>query len=71
LPTVTAEHRNDSATKALVPPSAHPRTIFERNAKACVDFARRDQRTNCSRSLSVSVNSALGRPVLAILHFNI
>ena len=39
-------------------------TIFDRNAKACADFARRDHRSNCSRSSSLNINSAFGRPVL-------
>src|SRR5215210_1940306 len=67
LPTVAGAQPSRFATVLLSTPSAHANTIFDRSARACDDFARRDQRTNCSRSSSLSTNSALGRPVLAML----
>src|SRR5512144_971612 len=66
LPTVADEQPNRVATVLLSVPSAHASTIRDRNANACADFARRDQRTSCSRSSLVRTNEALGRPVLAI-----
>jgi hypothetical protein len=65
LPTVTGWHRSSAATPLLSTPSAHARTIFERNANACDDFARRAHETSWERSASVNVNMALGRQVLA------
>jgi len=53
----------------LSTPSAQANTIRERNANACADFRRRDQRISCSRSSPVRTNSALGRPVLATPQF--
>src|SRR5450755_3701111 len=67
LPTVTGLHRSCAATLLLSAPSAHAKTIFERNANACDDLARRDHETSWERSASVNVSTALGRPVLAIL----
>ena len=46
LPTVAGEHRRSPATCLLSAPSAHANTMRERNANACADFARRDQRTS-------------------------
>lgn len=65
LPTVAAQPSRP-ATVLLSRPSAHASTIRDRNANACDDFARLDQRTSCARSSSVNTNSALGRPVLGI-----
>ena len=48
----------------IAPGSAQASTIRDRNAKACEDFARRDQRSNVSRSTSDNTRSAFGRPVL-------
>src|SRR5512143_1923226 len=70
LPTVTGLHCNCAATVLLSAPSAHARTIFERSASACDDFARRDHETSCERSASVNINTALGRPVLAMPQSN-
>jgi hypothetical protein len=50
----------------LVAPVAHASTIRHRNANAWELLARRDQRTSVSRSSSVKINGALGRPVLGI-----
>src|SRR5512144_1390285 len=66
VPTVADEQPNRVATVLLSVPSAHASTIRDRNANACADFARRDQRTSCSRSSSVRTNDVFGRPVLAI-----
>ncbi len=66
LPTVAGAQPSRAATVLLSAPSAQASTIFDRSANACADLARRDQRTSCSRSPSLSTNSALGRPVLAI-----
>jgi hypothetical protein len=43
-------------------PSAQASTIFARMANACALVARRDQRASCSRSTSVNVSCAFGRP---------
>jgi len=69
LPTVAATIPSFAATCRLSKPPAHASTIFDRNANDCADFARRDQRNNCSRSSTVNVNSAFGRPVLATTPF--
>jgi hypothetical protein len=42
--------------------------ILDRSASVCADFARRDHNINCSRSASVTTNSAFGRPVRGITH---
>jgi hypothetical protein len=63
--TVPAVTRNCSPTCLLDNPRAHASTIFDRNANACAVYARRDQRVGCSRSASVSTNSAFGRPARA------
>ena len=65
LLTVAATIPSFAATCRLSKPPAHASTISDRNANDCADFARRDQRNNCSRSSSVNLNSAFGRPVLA------
>src|SRR6266516_4698790 len=66
LPTVTGAQRNCSATSLLFAPSAEASTILHRNANAWEDFARLDQRSSVARSSSLSTNSALGLPVLAM-----
>src|SRR6266480_5518551 len=68
VPTVGRVTDNRCATSTLDRPSAHANTIRHRNASTCDDFARRDHRTNVSRSSSVNVNSAFGRPVFGIQH---
>ena len=69
LLTVAGTTPSFAATWVLSMPRAHDNTIFDRSASACADFARRDQRTSCSRSSSVNTNSVFGRPVLAIQPF--
>jgi hypothetical protein len=54
------------ATSLLFAPSAHANTILHRNANAWDVFARLDQRSSVVRSSSLSTNSALGLPVLAM-----
>ena len=66
LPTVTRAHRRSTATLLLSAPSAHTKTILQRNANACDDVARLDHDTSWERSSSVNVSKALGRPVLAM-----
>src|SRR5665648_742453 len=66
LPTVAAAHPSSTATVLLSMPPAHASTIFDRNANACADFARRDHRDSWARSSSVNTSSAFGRPDLAI-----
>lgn len=66
LPTVAPAHPRSAATVLLPAPSGQASTIRERNARACEDFRRRAHRCNCSRSSSVTTNSAFGSPVLAI-----
>ena len=41
-------------------------TILDRNANACADFARRDQRTSAARSSPDSTSPAIGRPTFAM-----
>jgi hypothetical protein len=68
--TVFADTRSSAATCLFdAPGAAHANTILDRNANACADFARRDQRSSCARSASDNVNSAFGRPVLATYQF--
>jgi hypothetical protein len=43
-------------------PSAQAGTIRDRNANACDDECRRDQRTSVSRASSVSSIAAVGDP---------
>jgi hypothetical protein len=50
----------------LVAPVAQASTIRHRRANAWELLARRDQRVSVSRSSSVKLNGAFGRPVLAI-----
>ena len=47
-------------------PSAHFKTIRERNANACEDLRLRSHLTSCSRSESLNSNACLGRPVRAM-----
>ena len=65
LPTVADDTPTSAATCAFVAPSAHARTILQRNAYACVDVAALAPRTNSARSASLTVNKAFGLPVLA------
>jgi hypothetical protein len=65
VPTVCGHTPNSAATCLFAFPSAQPSTIRLRNARACDHFARRDQRSNVSRSSSVNTTSATGRPVRA------
>ena len=46
LPTVSSWVPSLAATSRLASPSAHASTIFDRNARACDDFARRAQRVS-------------------------
>jgi hypothetical protein len=66
LPTVGSDTPSSAATCLFVAPVAHASTIRQRNANAWELLARRDQRTSVSRSSSVKINGAFGRPVLAI-----
>jgi hypothetical protein len=66
FPTVAAAHPSCTAAVLLSTPAAHASTIRDRNASACADFRRRDQRSNCSCSSSVRTSSVLGRPVRGI-----
>jgi hypothetical protein len=50
LPTVAGTFPNLATACVLFNPSAQANTIFDRNASDGADFARRDQRSNCSRS---------------------
>jgi hypothetical protein len=56
---------NFSAISLLDRPSAQANTTRDRRANACPDLARRDQRSNCSRSASLNSTTAAGRPVRA------
>src|SRR5215467_8374689 len=67
LLTVATWQCRRSATSVLFAPSAEASTILHRNANAWEDFARLDQRSSVARSSSLSTNSALGLPVLAML----
>src|SRR5664279_4174194 len=69
LLTVAGTTPNFVATCVLSSPCAQASTIFDRSANDCADFARLDQRSNCSLSSSLNVNSAFGRPVLATSPF--
>jgi hypothetical protein len=66
LPTVGSDTPTSAATCLLVAPVAQASTIRHRNANPWELLARRDQRTSVSRSASVKISGALGRPVLAI-----
>jgi hypothetical protein len=67
LATVDTETPSSAATcEFIAPGSAHASTILHRSAYTCVDVAARDPRTSSARSASVTVNGALGLPVLAI-----
>jgi hypothetical protein len=60
--TVCSRTRSFAATWVFEDPSAHARTILDRNANAWVELDRRAQRCSWSRSSSVSDNPAFGRP---------
>src|SRR6266496_357247 len=62
LVTVWGQTPSSAATALFVVPWAQASTIRHRNANACDDFARRDQRTSVSRSSSVNTSGTLGRP---------
>src|SRR5208337_1046006 len=64
LPTVWWVSPNRWATTVLARPPAHSSTMRERWAKACAVFGRRAQRSRLSRSSAVTVNGAIGLPVL-------
>jgi hypothetical protein len=71
LVTVCGQIPNCAATSWLArspPSSAQPSTIRHRNARACDDFARRDQRTSVSRSSSDNTSDSFGRPRPVIHH---
>ena len=71
LVTVCGQIPNCAAMSWLArrpPSSAQPSTIRQRNANACDDLARRDQRTSVSRSSSESRSGSLGRPRPAMHH---
>jgi hypothetical protein len=71
LVTVCGQIPNCAATSWLQrspPPSAQPNTIRQRNANACADFARRDQRTSVSRSSTDNTSGGFGRPRPAMHH---
>src|SRR5215813_6012479 len=63
LPTVCLVSRSSCATRVLVCPRAHANTTRARCANACAVVGRRAQRSNMSRSSSVSVNIGMGRPM--------
>ena len=63
FPTVCACTPNSSATSWLFFPTAHPSTIRERCASAWLDLGRFAHCSSRSRSSSVMINSAFGRPV--------
>ena len=67
--TVGAEHPTKVATSLLAIPSAQAKTIRERSASACEDLRLRVHRESWSRSSSVRISSALGRPVRAMHQF--
>jgi hypothetical protein len=63
--TVCGHTPNSAATSRFdrnPPSAAQPNTIRHRNANACDDFARRDQRTSVSRSTSDNTTAGFGRP---------
>jgi hypothetical protein len=62
LPTGCLVSRRSRATRVLVPPLAHASTTRARCANACAVVGRRAQRSNVSRSSSVSVSIGIGRP---------
>ena len=66
LHTVCGHTPTSAATSLLDLPAAQPNTIRHRCASACDDFARRAHRCSVSRSSSVNVNSATGRPRFAM-----
>jgi hypothetical protein len=62
LPAVTLSQPGSSAILVFGLPSAQASTIRDRNASACDDECRRDQRTSVSRSSSASSIATAGRP---------
>ena len=63
LPTVGCDTRSRTATFLFDNPAAQPSTIRARYANACDEDRRAAHRCSCSRSASVNVNSAFGRPL--------
>ena len=47
---------------------ANPKRL-RKVARACEDFARLDQCSNCTRSSSLRINSVFGRPIRGIPQF--
>jgi hypothetical protein len=66
LVTIDVDTPTRTAMSLLDMPSAQASTIFDRCANTCEDFARRDQRSNCSRSDSDNSITAAGLPVRVI-----
>src|SRR2546425_5088359 len=61
-PTVWRVTRASTATALLSRPLTHASTMRARCARACAVVGRRAQRSSVSRSSSLSVNGAFGRP---------
>ena len=63
LPTVTGFTPSRAATAwFVIPASAHPRTILDRNASDCALFGRRAHRSRVSLSSSERTRGFIGRP---------
>src|SRR5260370_15620632 len=63
LPTVCLVRRSSRATRVFVRPLAHAKITRARCANACAVVGRRVQRSNASRSSSVSLSTGMGRPI--------
>src|SRR5437870_5413730 len=63
LPTVCLVRRSSRATRVFVRPLAHAKITRALCANACAVVGRRVQRSNASRSSSVSLSTGLGRPI--------
>src|SRR6266478_6159051 len=63
LPTVCLVRRSSRATRVFVRPLAHAKITRARCANACPVVGRRVQRSNASRSSSVSLSTGMGRPI--------
>jgi hypothetical protein len=68
FPTVVLVVRCRRATVVSVAPLAHASTSRARKASRRFTCARFVKRTNSVRSTSVTTNSALGRPIVAMPH---
>jgi len=66
LPAVTLSQPSSPAILVFGLPSAQASTIRDRNANACDDECRRDQRTSVSRSSSASSIATVGQPACPI-----